>query len=116
MSGSRALSSRTGCGTEPKFGAPLRRMADRRNLTSVPDRPRRHQITRLMRATCTVTAAVLLLIAAGAACTKERSRPFRIRSLVPEGREAFEASLFQTTGARLTPGHSLELVNDGRIF
>ncbi|HZA14966.1 MAG TPA: phospholipase D-like domain-containing protein [Myxococcaceae bacterium] len=68
-----------------------------------------------MRATFTVFAA-LFLLGSVAACTKERPRPFRIQSLVPEGREGFEVALFQTTGSKLVPGHALELVNDGRVF
>jgi cardiolipin synthase A/B len=68
-----------------------------------------------MRSWGQFTVVLLLLLSS---CLKGTggSRAFRIDSVVPDGREAFDAALYQTTGSRLVPGHSLELVNDGRVF
>lgn len=60
--------------------------------------------------------SVALLIGVGCSCTHESSRAFQIRSLVPDEQPAFEAAVYQTTGTRLTNGHSIEVINDGRVF
>ena len=68
-----------------------------------------------MRAWRPFTAAALLLLTG---CLKGTapSRAFRIQSLVPDTRESFDVALYQTMSSRLVPGHSVELVNDGRVF
>jgi cardiolipin synthase A/B len=60
-----------------------------------------------------VGLGVLLALAA---CSKERSRPFKITAPVASAGPDFASALYQTAAVRLEPGHHITYVNDGRIF
>lgn len=49
-------------------------------------------------------------------CTREKPRPFEIKSEVAAESPAFPLALYQTTGVWLLPGHQVEVINDGRVF
>ncbi len=58
----------------------------------------------------------LAVVLAGVSCSKERSRPFKIRTPVASTGPDFASALYQTAAVRLQPGHRLAYVNNGRVF
>jgi cardiolipin synthase len=52
----------------------------------------------------------------GADAAAEDDGAFRLRQTIPSGSSHFASALFQSVGARMTAGHRVELVDNGRVF
>lgn len=69
-----------------------------------------------------LTAPLALVLALGAVtvgltgCTREKPRRFQLQNLAPVEPAAFEAAVYQTTGATLVAGNEVELIHDGEVF
>lgn len=83
-------------------------------LRSLPSWAKRH------RTLAVVSALIVTLGTAGlgfAACKSDDApRGFELRVAVPTSQAGFSLALYQTLGARMTPGHEVTLISNGAVF
>jgi cardiolipin synthase A/B len=86
-------------------------------LAPGPDACAAHPYFWVMRWTTRWVGGVgLAVLLVGAACSKEKSRPFRIATPVANAGPDFASALYQTAAVQMVPGHRITFVNNGRVF